>query len=135
MASVPLTSHSTVEQPKPSYKLWSIVYVFTVAVLGFFVLGFSMGFTSPVLADLKEEDGYDSLRKSIYQDLFNVRVLVVCNNCIRMNSGRGAYHQLGLARVLKRAVEFKCQACIQKLVRYDEQLMTKLLYWIANTGT
>ena len=76
MASVPLTNHSSAEQPKPSHRLWGIVHVLTVAIQAFFILGFSMGSTSPVLADLKEEDGYASLGKPIYQDLFNVRMLV-----------------------------------------------------------
>lgn len=77
MASVSLTSHSTAEQPEPSQRLWGIAFVFTVAVHGFFILGFSMGFTSPVLADLREKEGHASLQKPIYQDLFNVRLIHV----------------------------------------------------------
>ena len=76
MDSVPLMNHSSAEVPRRSHRLWGVAYVFTVAIQTFFVMGFSIGFTSPVLADLKEEDGYASLGKPIYQDLFNVRMLV-----------------------------------------------------------
>ena len=74
MASVPLKSHSHTEQliAKQFRKLWGVVYVFAVVIQGFFITGFSMGFTSPVLADFREKEGYASLRKPLYQDLFNV---------------------------------------------------------------
>ena len=64
------------KQPKQFRKLWGVAYVFAVVIQGFFITGFAMGFTSPVLADFKEREGYSSLRKPIYQDLFNVSVHV-----------------------------------------------------------
>jgi len=70
MAGVQGTS---TERPQ---KLRSIANVCVVAVQGLFIMGFSLGFTSPVLADLKEQEGYTSLRKPIYQDLFQVRITI-----------------------------------------------------------
>ena len=73
MADIQLSAHSGAEQPKQSQNLWSVAHVFAVVVQGFFITGFSMGFTSPVLADLSQDkEGYTSLRKPLNQDLFNV---------------------------------------------------------------
>ena len=77
MADIQLSDDSDAEHPKQSQNLWSVAHVFAVVTQGFFIAGFSMGFTSPVLADLSQnEEGYTSLHKPIYQDLFNVRVAI-----------------------------------------------------------
>ena len=71
-----LAGHSNSEQRSKSQKLWSIALVLAVVTQGFFITGFSIGFTSPVLADLSqaENERYASLRKPIHKDLFNVRI-------------------------------------------------------------
>ena len=57
--------------PRPRY--WTVTYVCTVALQGFFILGFVGGFTSPVLSELSDnQDNYRSLRTKRDQDLFNV---------------------------------------------------------------
>lgn len=53
-------------------RLWTVTYVCTVALQCFFVLGFAAGFTSPVLSELSDRQGYSSLRKKSDQDLFSV---------------------------------------------------------------
>ena len=85
MANVPLTSQSrsnAERQPRKFQKLyiWGVAYVFAVVIQGYFITGFSLGFTSPVLADFKEKEGYASLRKPIHQDLFNVRAVSYSQN-------------------------------------------------------
>lgn len=57
--------------PRP--RFWTVTYVCTVALQCFFILGFTGGFTSPVLSELSDkQDDYRSLQKKRDQDLFNV---------------------------------------------------------------
>ena len=64
-------------------RIWPATYVCSVVASGFLLLGFSMGFNSPVLSSLKSMTGYTSLQTTLDQDLFNV-----CCNCMD-TCGRG----------------------------------------------
>jgi len=53
-------------------RVWSATYACTVAAIGFFVFGYSMGYNSPVSSHLKNRKGYTSLERTLDQDLFAV---------------------------------------------------------------
>jgi len=57
---------------KRAARIWSATYVCTVAAVGFLVLGYSVGYNSPVSSHLKHRKGYASLRRTLDQDLFAV---------------------------------------------------------------
>ena len=66
-------SRSASDKLDPRPRFWTVTYVCTVALQGFFILGFVGGFTSPVLSELSDnQDNYRSLRTKRNQDLFNV---------------------------------------------------------------
>jgi len=59
--------------------VWPATYACTVASFGLLLLGFAMGFNSPVLSSLKSRTGYTSLHKTRDQDLFNVSTVWGCH--------------------------------------------------------
>jgi len=60
--------------PIHRFRLRTVVYSCVVAIQAWFVYGYSIGYTSPILSDLDSANStYASLHKSIYQDIFSVR--------------------------------------------------------------
>lgn len=56
-----------------SSRVWAVAYVCVVSIQAVFILGFALGFSSPVLSELGDEkSGYTSLQKTTYQDIFSV---------------------------------------------------------------
>ena len=62
---------------KKTARIWSATYACTVAAMGFLVLGYSVGYNSPVSSHLKHRKGYTSLRRTLDQDLFAVSGVVL----------------------------------------------------------
>jgi len=66
-------SNESTAKPHGRPRRWVVIYVCTVALQCFFILGFAVGFTSPVLSKLGDrQEGYSSLRKTSDQDIFSV---------------------------------------------------------------
>ena len=75
--SHPQSQTRTMTQACSRPRLWAVTYVCTVALQCFFLLGFSAGFTSPVLTELSDkQDRYRSLKRKTDQDLFNVSLAI-----------------------------------------------------------
>jgi len=51
---------------------WTATYACVIAASGFLILGYSLGYNSPVSSHLKHKKGYTSLRRTVDQDLFAV---------------------------------------------------------------
>lgn len=67
------SSHAAERYFERSSRVWTVGYVCVVSIQAIFILGFSLGFSSPVLSELVDEkNGYSSLRKTTYQDVFSV---------------------------------------------------------------
>ena len=71
-ASTLIQGHEEKPTSPSATRIWPATYVCTVVASGFLLLGFSMGFNSPVLSSLKSRTGYTSLQKTLDQDIFNV---------------------------------------------------------------
>ena len=56
------------------FRVKTVAYSCVVAIQAWFVYGYSIGYTSPILSDLDSANTtYASLHKSVYQDIFSVR--------------------------------------------------------------
>ena len=71
------TSYGTNEgentSPTHRFRIRTVVYSCVVAIQAWFVNGYSIGYTSPILSDLDSANStYASLHKSVYQDIFSV---------------------------------------------------------------
>ena len=65
----------TVDTPsqKHRFRLWTVTCSCMVAIQTWFIYGYSIGYTAPVLNDLGDlNTTYSSLRKTSYQDTFSV---------------------------------------------------------------
>ena len=66
----------TVDTPSRRYRfrLWSVSYSCIVAIQTWFIYGYAIGYTAPVLNDLGTLNStYTSLSRTSYQDTFSVR--------------------------------------------------------------
>ena len=66
---------ATVDTPtrKNRFRLWTVTCSCMVAIQTWFIYGYSIGYTAPVLNDLGDlNTTYSSLRKTSYQDTFSV---------------------------------------------------------------
>ena len=62
-------------------RIWAVTFVCLVSIQSLFILGFGLGYSSPVLSELGDEkSGYSSLRRTTYQDLFSVSYYPVCQS-------------------------------------------------------
>lgn len=52
-------------------RTWSITYTTLVAVIGALLLGYSVGYSSPALTDLKTSNPDTNFNKTIHQDIFS----------------------------------------------------------------
>ena len=72
----------TVDTPTRKYRfrIWTVSFSCAAAIQAWFIYGYSLGYTSPVLNDLSTINStstYTSLRKIAYQDTFSVRHIMV----------------------------------------------------------
>ena len=59
-------------------RIVTVFYACLVAVLGSFSIGYVLGFPSPALPDLDENEGkYTRMDKSIYHSMFNVSLYLI----------------------------------------------------------
>jgi len=75
--STDLKGATTQGLDKRTSRIWPATYACIVAAVGFLVLGYSMGYNSPVSSHLKHRKGYTSLRRTVDQDLFAVSGVVL----------------------------------------------------------
>ena len=60
---------------KYRFRLWTVSCSCLVAIQTWFIYGYAIGYTAPVLNDLGEiNNTYTSLRKTSYQDTFSVSI-------------------------------------------------------------
>jgi len=73
--SVDLTPYGTETiLQRRRFRVKTLAYSCVVAIQAWFVYGYSIGYTSPILSDLDSANTtYASLHKSVYQDIFSVR--------------------------------------------------------------
>jgi len=57
-------------------RTWSITYTTLVTVMATLLMGYSLGYSSPALPDLKTTDPYTSFNKTIHQDIFSALIPV-----------------------------------------------------------
>ena len=77
------SSHTAERYFERSSRVWAVAYVCTVSAQALFILGFALGYSSPVLSELGDEkSGYSSLRKTTYQDVFSVREYTYVCMCL-----------------------------------------------------
>jgi len=55
-------------------RTWSITYTTLVAVIGTLLMGYSLGYSSPALPDLKTSDPDTSFNKTLHQDIFSALI-------------------------------------------------------------
>ena len=66
---------------KHRFRLWTVSFSCIVAIQTWFIYGYAIGYTAPVLNDLgtltdsNSSQRYTSLRKTSYQDTFSVSIL------------------------------------------------------------
>jgi len=72
-----LKDATTQKLDKRASRIWPATYACIVAAVGFLVLGYSLGYNSPVSSHLKHRKGYTSLRRTLDQDLFGVSGVVL----------------------------------------------------------
>ena len=68
-------SRATVDTPtrKNRFRLWTVSCSCLVVIQTWFIYGYAIGYTAPVLSDLGEVNTtYTSLSKTSYQDTFSV---------------------------------------------------------------
>ena len=76
MSSYGANNHAaTVDTPSRNhrFRLWTVTCSCMVAIQTWFIYGYSIGYTAPVLNDLGDVNStYTSLREASYQDTFSV---------------------------------------------------------------
>lgn len=68
---------STMDTPSRKYRfrLWTVTCSCLVAIQTWFIYGYAIGYTAPLLNDLGSVNTtYTSLRKTSYQDIFSVSI-------------------------------------------------------------